>query len=310
MSLAIMQRQMSDYHSPVMLSESVDALIQDKNGIYVDLTFGGGGHSKEIIKRLGSKGRLYAFDQDEDAIGQMEADQKLTLSLSNFRFFANWMDYYGIKEVDGIFADLGVSSWQIDEESRGFAWRMAGGLLDMRMNEHAEMTASDLVMSYSQDDIVKVLSRYGEVRNSKSLARAIVETRKKWGKEVSVSAFNSVVEKMCIGERGRYLSQVYQALRIEVNKEMQVLEEMLEQCGPMLKIGGRLAVLTYHSLEDKLVKKYMKSGSVGGEIERDDFGRSMVPFKGVGTKFLVPTDDEIELNSRSRSAKLRVVEKV
>ncbi len=301
---------MSDYHSPVMLNESVDVLIQDKNGIYIDLTFGGGGHSNEIIKRLDSKGRLYAFDQDEDAIRQMKPDQKLILSLSNFRFFANWMDYYGIKEVDGIFADLGVSSWQIDEESRGFAWRMAGGLLDMRMNEHAQMTASDLVLNYSQEDIVRVLSRYGEVRNSKSLARVIVESRKKWGREVSVLAFNSVVERMCIGERSRYLSQVYQALRIEVNKEMQVLEEMLEQCGPMLKTGGRLAVLTYHSLEDKLVKKYMKSGSVSGEVERDDFGRSLVPFKTVGAKFSIPTEEEIEINSRSRSAKLRVVEKV
>jgi 16S rRNA (cytosine1402-N4)-methyltransferase len=299
----------SDYHIPVMLSESIDALDLNEESIVVDLTFGGGGHSNEIVKRLGFNGMLYAFDQDLDAKNQLIDHQNLTFSLSNFRHFGRWLEYYERPKVDAVFADLGVSSWQIDEEQRGFAFRFNEGLLDMRMNPSAGFTASDVVMRYSQSDLVSVFSEYGEVRNSKALASAVVDARGKWNKEVSIPLFNALLDKKYIGDRNRYFSQVYQALRIEVNDEMGALRDMLVQVEKYLKPGGVFAVLTYHSLEDKLVKNVMRSGNISGKDDKDDYGNSLNPYKRKGPKYLEPTEEEVVRNNRARSAKLRVVER-
>lgn len=300
---------MSSYHIPVMLRESIDALALTADSIVVDLTFGGGGHSNEILNRLGPNGVLYAFDQDLDAKNQRIDHPNLTFCLSNFRHFGRWLEYYKDVQVDAVFADLGVSSWQIDEEQRGFAFRFNEGVLDMRMNPSAGRTASDVVLKYSEQDIVAVMSEYGEVRNSKALASAIVNERSKWSDPVSIPIFNTLLDKKCIGERNRYFSQVYQALRIEVNDEMNALKDMLVQAEQYLKPGGVFAVLTYHSLEDKLVKNVMRSGTIDGKDVKDDFGNSLSPYKRKGPKYLEPSEKEIKENNRSRSAKLRVVQK-
>lgn len=292
-----------------MLQESIEALAVKEDSAIVDLTFGGGGHSNEIIKRLGTNGMLYAFDQDLDAKNQIIGHKNLTFSLSNFRHFGRWLDYYGCSNVDAVFADLGVSSWQIDAEQRGFAFRFNDGDLDMRMNACAGITASRVVHKYSREDLVRVLSEYGEVRNSKALASAIVEARGKWDSIVPVKVFNALLDRKCIGDRNRYFSQVYQALRIEVNDEMGALREMLVQVERYLKPGGIFAVLTYHSLEDKLVKNVMRSGAIDGKDVKDDFGNSLSPFKRKGPKYLQPSEEELVGNNRARSAKLRVVEK-
>lgn len=301
---------MSSYHLPVMLKESIDSLVIDSNGVYVDLTHGGGGHSKEILSRLTTEGRLIAFDQDQDAEVQVVGDDKLVFCRSNFEYFGQWLKYLNIEKVDGVFADLGVSSWQIDDVGRGFAWRFDEGELDMRMSVESKETASDLLMRIEYADLVRILSAYGEVRNAKTLASAICERREDWTGAVSVAEFNGLLSRYAKGDRRKYFSQVYQALRIAVNREMDVLETMLMQVAGVLKQGGRFSVLTYHSLEDKLVKRYMSSGRVDGKVQRDDYGRSLSPFKFIGKKYSVPSDEEIELNSRARSAKLRVVEKI
>lgn len=301
---------MSDYHKPVMLKECVEALVQSSSSVVVDLTYGGGGHSEEILKKLDSDGKLYAFDQDLDAKNQVVGHRNLKFSLANFRHFGRWLEFYGDEQVDGIFADLGVSSWQIDAAERGFAFRFNDGVLDMRMNNDSKLTASDVVLHYSYEDLVAVMSEYGEVRNSKSLASSIVDARAKWKGEVQVSQFNALLDRKYIGDKNRYFSQVYQALRIEVNDEMGALREMLEQVERHLKIGGVLVVLTYHSLEDKLVKNLMKSGSLDGKEAKNDFGQGLSPFKRVGPKFRVASEEEIVENNRARSAKLRVVEKI
>ncbi len=301
---------MSDYHIPVMLEECVERLITNDSGVYVDLTHGGGGHSEAILKRLDSNGRLYAFDQDLDASKQASHSQKLTFCLSNFRFFDQWLDYYKVDKVHGIFADLGISSWQIDEVEKGFAWRFEEGVLDMRMNQSMEMTASQIVHSYDFERLWKVFGEFGEVRNSKTLAKRIVEERNKWPTKVGVRQFNALLSKLVIGDVNRYFAQVYQALRIEVNDEVGALKEALLKCAERLEVGGRLVVLTYHSLEDKIVKHYIRNGNHEGLISEDEYGRKIDVYKVVGRKFDVPSEEEKLNNPRSRSAKLRVAEKL
>ncbi len=296
-----------EYHIPVLLNPSVEGLVTNPDGIYIDLTFGGGGHSRAIVDRLSAKGCLCAFDQDEDAIANAFTDRRLHLYKANFRYFGQFLKYEGIKKVDGIFADLGVSSWQFDSDKRGFSFRF-DQKLDMRMNEHSTRTAAEILNNYSQQDLVSIFSEYGEVRNSKSLARKIVELRELelWQ---TTRQFNQCLERMRIGEIKKYFAQVYQALRIEVNDEMGALKQMLEESEKWLKVGGRLVMLTYHSIEDRYVKRFLKTGNFTGEQIKDDFGNIRRPFGKVGKQIILPDQQEIKENPRSRSAKLRVVEK-
>ncbi len=298
----------SEYHVPVLLRESIDGLIKSKDGIYVDLTYGGGGHSASILNSISTKGCLYSFDQDEEAIRNKIPDQRLRLFQSNFKYFGKFLDYERVNKVDGILADLGVSSHQFDSESRGFSFRFDHAL-DMRMNEQAEMSAADILNSFEESELVRVLSDYGEVRNTKTLARAIVASREVRSFDTT-HQFNSFLRPLIIGEPKKYLSQVYQALRIEVNQEMKVLEQTLSEVSKYLVNGGRFVVLTYHSVEDRLVKRFLKSGNISGEVVKDDFGKIYRPFKKIGKAMMMPSAEEIKVNPRSRSAKLRIVEKM
>jgi len=296
------------YHVPVLLKESVDGLAIKPNGVYVDVTFGAGGHSKSIITQLGAKGRLYAFDQDEDAFRNALDDPRFTLIRSNFKYVKNFLRLNDVTEVDGVLADLGVSSFQIDEASRGFTYRVDGPL-DMRMNQYMEKSAADLLNSYTKDDLVYVLSNYGEVRNSKSLAQRVIEKRVKTPFR-SISDLTEVLDEIYMGSKPKYFAQVFQAIRIEVNDEIEVLKKMLQQCADLLKIGGRLSVISYHSLEDRLVKRLMKTGNVEGVLEKDEFGKSQNSLKIINKKIILPSENELSLNSRARSAKLRIAEKM
>ncbi len=298
------------YHIPVLLKESVDGLQISPEGIYVDVTFGGGGHSREILSRLGSKGHLYSFDQDADAEQNIPADeQKFTFVRSNFRYLRNWMRYYGVEGIDGLLADLGVSSHHFDDESRGFSFRFDAPL-DMRMNERDGLTAADVCNRYSEEELARLFWLYGELKNGRRLANTIVKGRA----DHPIATVNDLITlvRPLIGanREKKDMAKVFQALRIEVNHEMEALHEMLDAAISCLKPSGRLVVLTYHSLEDRMVKNYMRSGNAEGKVEEDFFGNRLSPLRPVNNKVIVPDADEQERNPRSRSAKLRIAEKV
>ncbi|MBO6187410.1 MAG: 16S rRNA (cytosine(1402)-N(4))-methyltransferase RsmH [Prevotella sp.] len=296
------------YHVPVLLRESVDGLDIQPDGVYVDVTFGGGGHSREILSRLGPKGRLYSFDQDADAEKNIVADERFTFVRSNFRYLSNWMRYYGVDHIDGLLGDLGVSSHHFDDETRGFSFRF-NAPLDMRMNKRAGMTAADVLNSYSEERLADIFYLYGEFKQARRLAKAVVGSRQE-KPVVTTADLNEVAAVLLRTEREKKdLARVYQALRIEVNHEMDALRDMLQGATEWLREGGRLSVITYHSLEDRIVKNVMKSGNAEGKVVQDFYGRITSPFRMVG-KVVTPGDDEQQRNPRSRSAKLRVAEKI
>ncbi len=297
-----------EYHNPVLLKETVDGLNIRPDGTYVDVTFGGGGHSREILRRLGPNGRLFSFDQDEDAKANAIDDSRFQLIDQNFRYLKRYLRFYGVKQVDGILADLGVSSHQFDVADRGFSTRF-DGVLDMRMNQKNELSAYKVVNEYSEVELAKILFEYGELKASRGMARVIVEARQIKKIENTDELKVALGKFLPMHKSNKVLAQIYQAIRIEVNQEIEVLKEMLEQSLEVLKPGGRLSVISYHSLEDRLVKRFMRNGMFEGEPERDMFGRFEVPFKSIG-KLIVPTEEEIALNNRARSAKLRIAEKI
>ncbi|WP_367755068.1 16S rRNA (cytosine(1402)-N(4))-methyltransferase RsmH [Flavobacterium sp. WC2430] len=296
-----------EYHNPVLLKESVDGLNIKPDGIYVDVTFGGGGHSKEILSRLGPEGKLFAFDQDEDALENTLHDDRFVLINENFRFIKRFLRFYGVKSVDGILGDLGVSSHQFDVAERGFSTRFDAEL-DMRMSQKNDLNAYRVVNEYDEADLKRVFLDYGELKNAPVLARTIVEAREVHPIKTTDALKEVLAKYLPDRVRNKILAQIYQAIRIEVNQEMDVLKEFLEQSLEILNPGGRLSVISYHSLEDRLVKRFMKNGMFDGEPERDFFGNFSVPFKTIG-KLIVPGDEEIKINNRARSAKLRIAEK-
>ena len=300
---------MSEYHNPVLLVPSVDALISDQNGFYADATFGGGGHSREILSRLGDKGRLMAFDRDEDAIANAPEDERLIMVHNNFRFIHNYTLLNAAEGLDGILADLGVSSHQFDTAERGFSFRYSAPL-DMRMNVQGNKTAADIVNSYTQEELEKVLKIYGEVDNARHVAQLIAAARAKAPILTTDDLDNAIAAALPSFAEHKYLAKVYQALRIEVNEEMRSLEKFLEGAAASLTSGGRLVVITYHSLEDRMVKNFIKAGNIGGIEEKDMFGRSSAPLKAVNRKPILPDEEEIVSNTRARSAKLRIAEKI
>lgn len=306
-----MTEQEAVYHVPVLLKESVDGLNIGTGGCYVDVTFGGGGHSREILSRLDDKGHLYSFDQDADAEKNAEGFDKgkFTFVRSNFRFLKNFLKYYGVEQIDGLLADLGVSSHHFDDSERGFSFRFEGKL-DMRMNQRAGRTAADVVNTYDEKQLADVFYLYGELKQSRKLAAAIVKARQ--GKRVeTIGDFLEIVKPFFRSEREKKeLAKVFQALRIEVNHEMDALRDMLKGATEMLKPGGRLVVITYHSLEDRMVKNLMKTGNVEGKEDKDFFGKVNTPFRLVNRQVIVASDEELAANPRSRSAKLRIAEKL
>ncbi len=311
------------YHSPVLLKESVDALQIDPNGIYVDVTFGGGGHSTEILRRLSVDGKLFSFDQDDDAIANAQIlkekitndqtseifNKNFTFIPLNFKDLANGLARYGVTQVDGILADLGVSSHQFDTPERGFSTRFDAPL-DMRMNQNIAATAEEIVNNYPEKKLHKIFELYGEVKNAKTLANAIISTRLR-KRIITTEDLKDILNKFTPQKTAhKYHAQVFQALRIEVNEEMKVLEEMLLQTADLLKVSGKLVVLSYHSLEDRLVKNFIQKGKFEGEVEKDFFGNEIKPFKNLTRKPLEPSEVEISTNSRARSAKMRIAEKM
>lgn len=297
-----------EYHNPVLLHASVDGLNIKPDGIYVDVTFGGGGHSKEILKRLGPNGKLFAFDQDEDALANALDDERFTLINENFRFIKRFLRFYGVKSVDGILADLGVSSHQFDVAERGFSTRFDAEL-DMRMSQKNDLNAYRVVNEYDEANLKRVFLDYGELKNAPVLARTIIEAREEQPIKTTDKLKEVLAKYLPERVRNKILAQIYQAIRIEVNQEMDVLKEFLEQSLEILNPDGRLSVISYHSLEDRLVKRFVKNGMFEGEPERDFFGNFSVPFKTVG-KLIVPDAAEIKENNRARSAKLRIAEKI
>ncbi|MCS2890135.1 16S rRNA (cytosine(1402)-N(4))-methyltransferase RsmH [Parabacteroides faecis] len=304
-----MEEKENSYHVPVMLDESVKGLNIQEGGIYVDVTFGGGGHSREILKRMDSDSELYGFDQDADAEHNIPDDPRFVFVRSNFRYLYNFMRYHGVDgEVDGLLADLGVSSHHFDDKDRGFSFRFDGAL-DMRMNTRAGQTAADIVNTYTEEALADVFYLYGELKVARRLASLIVRAREN-KKIETIGDFLELVKPFTGKDKEKkFLAQVFQALRIEVNDEMRALKEMLQQTLQVLKPGGRLVVITYHSLEDRLVKNFLKTGNFEGKSEQDFFGNVQTPFRMVNNKVIVPSDEEIERNPRSRSAKLRIAEK-
>jgi 16S rRNA (cytosine1402-N4)-methyltransferase len=296
-----------EYHNPVLLKETVDGLNIQPNGIYVDVTFGGGGHSKEILSRLGANGKLFAFDQDEDAWENTLQDDRFTLIQENFRYIKRFLRFHGVKQVDGILADLGVSSHQFDVPERGFSTRFDADL-DMRMSKRNELDASKVINEYDEANLKRVFLDYGELKVAPALARTILEARQR--ATINTTEELKIILNKYLPEqfKNKILAQIYQAVRIEVNQEMEVLKEFLEQSLEILKPEGRLSVISYHSLEDRLVKRFMKNGLFEGEPERDFYGNFSVPFRIV-EKLIVPTEAEIKQNNRARSAKLRIAEK-
>jgi 16S rRNA (cytosine1402-N4)-methyltransferase len=296
-----------EYHNPVLLKETVDGLNIKPDGIYVDVTFGGGGHSKEILRRLGPNGKLFGFDQDEDAWANALPDERFTLIQENFRYIKRFLRFHGVKSVDGILADLGVSSHQFDVPERGFSTRFDADL-DMRMSKRNELDAHKVINEYDDANLRRVFLDYGELKAAPAIARTIIEAREK--KTINTTEELKLILAKFLPDqfKNKILAQIYQAIRIEVNQEMEVLKEFLEQSLEILKPEGRLSVISYHSLEDRLVKRFMKNGMFEGEPERDFFGNFSVPFKIV-EKLIVPSDAEIKVNNRARSAKLRVAEK-
>jgi len=291
------------YHHPVLARKCIEALSIKKDGIYVDATFGGGGHSRLILEELGTNGRLYAFDQDDDALRNLPDDDRLIFNHHNFRYLKQFLRLHGVQQVDGILADLGVSSHQLNEAGRGFSFRFEAAL-DMRMNRQQEKTAADIINTYTAADLQRVFGEYGEVRNSRTLAQRIVEHRE--AKPVTnTTGFMLIIEPLIRGQRNRYLAQVFQALRIEVNDEMGALKEFLEASLDVLRPGGSLVVLSYHSVEDRIVKNVLKSGNTEGVVKSDFFGKIYRPFTLVYKGVVTPSEVEMEGNPRSRSAKLR-----
>ncbi len=297
-----------EYHNPVLLKETVDGLNINPDGVYVDVTFGGGGHSKEILSRLSEKGRLFAFDQDPDALQNKIDDERFTLIHENFRYLKRFLRFYGVKEVDGVLGDFGVSSHQFDVAERGFSTRFEADL-DMRMNQQSALSAYHVVNDYAEEQIRQVLWQYGELRQAPAMARVIVEFRENEPIKTSEQLKDVLKRFLQHKKENKVLAQIYQAIRIEVNQEIEVLKEFLLQTPEVLKKGGRLSVISYHSLEDRLVKRFIRNGMFEGEPERDVFGNFEVPLKKVGG-LIVPTNDEIKINNRARSAKLRIAEKL
>ena len=300
------------YHVPVLLKESVGGLDIKPDGVYVDVTFGGGGHSREILSRLGAQGHLYSFDQDEDAEQNIVSDERFTFVRSNFRYLKNWMRYYGVEEIDGLLADLGVSSHHFDDETRGFSFRFDAPL-DMRMNKRSGMTAADIVNNYGEEQLSDIFYIYGELKNARRIAAAIVKARAAKRIETTSELIQLTTDngKLTIedGKWKKDAAKLFQALRIEVNHEMDALKEMLNGARDLISEGGRLSVITYHSLEDRLVKNMMKAGNVEGKVKQDFFGRTESPFRQIGGKVIVPDEEEQARNPRSRSAKLRIAER-
>ena len=297
------------YHVPVLLQESIDGLNIKSDGIYVDVTFGGGGHSREILSRLGKNGHLYSFDQDADAEKNIIADDRFTFVRSNFRYLRNWMRYYEVEAIDGLLADLGVSSHHFDDETRGFSFRFDAPL-DMRMNKRAGKTAADIVNEYDEAKLADVFFLYGELKNSRRIANAIAAYRQQKRIETTGDLMAATEKMMRTEKEKKDLARLFQALRIEVNHEMDALRDMLNSASQLLKNGGRLSVITYHSLEDRIVKNVMKAGNAEGKIEKDFFGRVSSPFRLVNNKVIIPQEDELQNNPRSRSAKLRIAERI
>ncbi len=297
------------YHVPVLLNESIDGLALKSGGIYVDVTFGGGGHSKEILRRLDEKAHLYSFDQDPDAEKNIVNDNRFTFVRSNFRYLKNWMRYYGVDHIDGLLADLGVSSHHFDDETRGFSFRFDVPL-DMRMNKRAGATATEILNTYDEEQLADIFYIYGELKNARKIASVIIKTRNE--KKIETTGdLMSATEKLFQREREKKeMAKMFQALRIEVNHEMDALKEMLNGAKDLLGEGGRLSVITYHSLEDRIVKNMMKAGNVEGKIKQDFFGRIEAPFRLINNKVIVPSEEEQQQNPRSRSAKLRIAEKI
>jgi 16S rRNA (cytosine1402-N4)-methyltransferase len=296
-----------EYHNPVLLKETVDGLNIKSDGVYVDVTFGGGGHSREIMSRLGPNGKLFGFDQDLDALENVIKDERFVLINENFRYIKRFLRFHGIKEVDGILADLGVSSHQFDVAERGFSTRFEAGL-DMRMNQNSELSAYHVVNEYDEANLRRVFLDYGELKNAPAIARTILEAREDEPIKTTDDLKFVLSRFLPAHISNKILAQMYQAIRIEVNQEMDVLKEFLSQSLEILKPEGRLSVISYHSLEDRLVKRFMKNGLFEGEPERDFYGNFSVPFKLVG-KLIVPSNEEIKINNRARSAKLRIAEK-
>ncbi len=296
------------YHVPVLLDESINGLNLHPDGVYIDVTFGGGGHSREILRRLPQGSRLFSFDQDADAERNIVDDDRFTFVRSNFRYLKNWMRYYEIDHIDGLLADLGVSSHHFDDESRGFSFRFDAPL-DMRMNKRAEKTAADIVAEYDEEALADIFYLYGELKNSRRIASALVKARQQHT-IATTQDFLHVVEPFFKREREKKdMARLFQALRIEVNHEMEALKEMLAAATQLLPPGGRLSVITYHSLEDRIVKNVMKTGNAEGKMIQDFYGRIETPYRLVNNKVIVPTDEEQQRNPRSRSAKLRIAEK-
>ena len=303
-----MSQEEQTYHVPVLLNESVDGMNLQPGGIYVDVTFGGGGHSKEILRQGDESIRLFSFDQDEDAEQNIVNDKRFTFVRSNFRYLYNFLRYHNVEQVDAILADLGVSSHHFDDSERGFSFRF-DGKLDMRMNKRAGMTAAEVVNTYEEERLADIFYLYGELKNSRKLASALVKARAN-KQIVTIGDFLDIVKPMFGREREKKeLAKVFQALRIEVNQEMEALKEMLNAAAEALKPGGRLVVITYHSLEDRIVKNMMKTGNIEGKAEQDFFGNVQTPFRLVNNKVIVASDEEVARNPRSRSAKLRIAEK-
>ncbi|MDE3743677.1 16S rRNA (cytosine(1402)-N(4))-methyltransferase RsmH [Maribacter polysaccharolyticus] len=296
------------YHNPVLLEASVDGLDIKADGVYVDVTYGGGGHSKEILKRLGPEGRLFAFDQDEEALDNKVDDARLTLINENFRYIRQFLKFYGIRKVDGILADFGVSSHQFDKAERGFSTRFDADL-DMRMSQKGLVSAYDVVNSYEYNDLRRVLFQYGDLRNANAMANVIVASREKAPIKTSAQLKEVLGRFLPKHKEHKILAQIYQAIRIEVNQEIEVIKEFLQQVPELLKPGGRLSVISYHSLEDRLVKRFIRSGLFEGEPEKDFYGNIDVPLRKVGG-LVVPTKEEIAVNNRARSAKLRIAERI
>ena len=297
------------YHVPVLLKESVDGLDIKSDGIYVDVTFGGGGHSREILSRLGKKGHLYSFDQDADAEQNIVDDDRFTFVRSNFRYISNWMRYYGVGQIDGLLADLGVSSHHFDDETRGFSFRYDAPL-DMRMNKRAGKTAADILNEYSEEALADVFYLYGELKNARRITAAICAYRQQKRIETTADLTKATKKLIRTEKEKKDLARLYQALRIEVNHEMDALRDMLKSATSLLTKEGRLSVITYHSLEDRIVKNVMKAGNAEGKVDQDFFGRISSPFRTVSNKVITPTEDELQMNPRSRSAKLRIAEKI
>lgn len=292
------------YHNPVLLQESVDALAVKEDGVYVDVTFGGGGHSREILKRLGKNGKLFGFDQDPDALDNVIDDERFVLIPENFRYISRFLRFHRIKKVDGVLADLGVSSHQFDVAERGFSTRFEGDL-DMRMNQKSKTSAKEIINNYTEEKLAEILFSYGELRNSRNIAKTIVEERENEKIGTSFQLRKVLQKYLPKAKEHKIIAQIFQAIRIEVNEELDVLKEFLEQVPNLLKEEGRLSVISYHSLEDRLVKRFIRTGLFSGEPEKDIFGNSEEPLQKVG-KLIVPTPQEIKLNNRARSAKLRI----